>query len=331
MCLPPTPTRCSWRCPIEAAAHIAPELLARGKRVFDLSGAFRLRDGAARRRWYPHTQEPTSSVAYGLTERYRQAIATRRWWPVPVAIRPRRFWRCSRCVQAGLIESADHHRRQVGRLGRGQNADRADAFQRVPRQHLRLRGVRAPPCGRDRTGAGHQRDVRAAPRADRSRHFRDHLCACSGRTCRRPTSRWHTRPPTPARRSSASPGKELPEVKHVAHTNFCDIGWRVDHAARQLVLVVCLDNLVKGAAGTGRAEFQRRLRLRRKARAQLTTVLKLGGELLEDADAVRAGRGGHCIARSRADRSSSCTAAGVRSTPTCGHAARHRALSTDCA
>ena len=39
----------------------------------------------------------------------------------------------------------------------------------------------------------------------------------------------------------------LPEIKHVAHTNFCDIGWRVD--AGRVVLVACLDNLGKGAAG----------------------------------------------------------------------------------
>ena len=42
-------------------------------------------------------------------------------------------------------------------------------------------------------------------------------------------------------------GNRLPEIKHVAHTNFCDIGWRID--GHRLVLVSCLDNLVKGAAG----------------------------------------------------------------------------------
>ena len=35
----------------------------------------------------------------------------------------------------------------------------------------------------------------------------------------------------------------------MVHTNFCDIGWRWDQASRRLVLVACLDNLVKGAAG----------------------------------------------------------------------------------
>jgi N-acetyl-gamma-glutamyl-phosphate reductase len=40
----------------------------------------------------------------------------------------------------------------------------------------------------------------------------------------------------------------LPEIKHVAHTPFCDIGWRVDETAGRLVMVACLDNLLKGAA-----------------------------------------------------------------------------------
>jgi N-acetyl-gamma-glutamyl-phosphate reductase len=43
-------------------------------------------------------------------------------------------------------------------------------------------------------------------------------------------------------------GASLPEIKHVAHTNFCDIGWRVDPTGRA-VLVSVIDNLVKGAAG----------------------------------------------------------------------------------
>ena len=43
-------------------------------------------------------------------------------------------------------------------------------------------------------------------------------------------------------------GSSLPEIKHVAHTNFCDIGWRVDASGRA-VLVSVIDNLLKGASG----------------------------------------------------------------------------------
>ena len=43
-------------------------------------------------------------------------------------------------------------------------------------------------------------------------------------------------------------GAALPEIKHVAHTNFCDIGWRVDQSGRA-ILVSVIDNLLKGASG----------------------------------------------------------------------------------
>jgi N-acetyl-gamma-glutamyl-phosphate reductase len=45
-------------------------------------------------------------------------------------------------------------------------------------------------------------------------------------------------------------GGTLPEIKHVAHTNFCDIGWKVDTERNRIVLVAVLDNLLKGAAGS---------------------------------------------------------------------------------
>ena len=45
------------------------------------------------------------------------------------------------------------------------------------------------------------------------------------------------------------PAGRLPELQHVAHTNFCDIGFALDSQGERLVVVSCLDNLGKGAAG----------------------------------------------------------------------------------
>ncbi len=45
------------------------------------------------------------------------------------------------------------------------------------------------------------------------------------------------------------PPGSLPELQHVAHTNFCDIGFALDPSGRRLIVVSCLDNLGKGAAG----------------------------------------------------------------------------------
>ncbi len=44
-------------------------------------------------------------------------------------------------------------------------------------------------------------------------------------------------------------GSALPEIKHVAHTNFCNIGLRVNPDKGLAVIVSVIDNLGKGAAG----------------------------------------------------------------------------------
>ena len=41
----------------------------------------------------------------------------------------------------------------------------------------------------------------------------------------------------------------LPQIQHVVRSNFCDIGFELGPDRRSLVLVSCLDNLLKGAAG----------------------------------------------------------------------------------
>jgi N-acetyl-gamma-glutamyl-phosphate reductase len=42
---------------------------------------------------------------------------------------------------------------------------------------------------------------------------------------------------------------QLPEIQHVVHTNFCDLGFALAADGKRLVMVSCLDNLLKGAAG----------------------------------------------------------------------------------
>jgi len=44
-------------------------------------------------------------------------------------------------------------------------------------------------------------------------------------------------------------GTRLPQIRHSLHTNYCDVGFNVAGDGRRLVIVSCLDNLMKGAAG----------------------------------------------------------------------------------
>jgi N-acetyl-gamma-glutamyl-phosphate reductase len=41
----------------------------------------------------------------------------------------------------------------------------------------------------------------------------------------------------------------LPQIQYSVRTNYCDIGFEVDKDGRRCVIVSCLDNLLKGAAG----------------------------------------------------------------------------------
>ena len=52
---------------------------------------------------------------------------------------------------------------------------------------------------------------------------------------------------SPMVRIHATP--ELPQIQHVVRTNYIDLGFELNKDGRRLVVVSCLDNLLKGAAG----------------------------------------------------------------------------------
>jgi N-acetyl-gamma-glutamyl-phosphate reductase len=60
--------------PDAASAELVPALVARGVRVFDLSGVFRLRDASLRTRWYPDSPGLPAGAVYGLVEWNRSAL-----------------------------------------------------------------------------------------------------------------------------------------------------------------------------------------------------------------------------------------------------------------
>src|SRR5262245_7977535 len=89
--------------PDSAAAELAPALVDAGARVIDLSGAFRLRDAAARARWYPETHALPAGVAYGLTERERGAVESARLVANPGCYPTATLLALAPLVDAGLL------------------------------------------------------------------------------------------------------------------------------------------------------------------------------------------------------------------------------------
>ena len=242
--------------PDHAAAEIAPPLVARGKRVFDLSGAFRLRDSEQRRRWYPKTPDGSAAV-YGLTERYRETlrdstlVACAGCYPTAaiLALQP--------LLQAQLIDLSGAPiiiDAKSGVSGAGKTPTERTHFSEC-HGSLSAYGV-----------FDHRHAAEIEQELGTPVTFVPHLLPIDRGILETIYARL-----VPGAGDAAvaaamhaayadSPfvrltGKDLPEIKHVAHTNFCDIGWRVHEPTRQLVLISCIDNLVKGAAGQAVQNF----------------------------------------------------------------------------
>ena len=240
--------------PEHASAEIAPALVARGRRVFDLSGAFRLRDPEQRRRWYPQTPEPPDAVVYGLTERYRSSLADSSLVACAGCYPTAAILALQPLVQAGLLEEPIIIDAKSGVSGAGKTPSERTHFSEC-HGSLSAYGV-----------FSHRHAVEIEQEVGMPVTFVPHLVPIDRGILETIYARLRAGAAagdiTAAYESaySTSPfvrltGADLPEVKHVAHTNFCDIGWRVNDATRQLVVVSCIDNLVKGAAGQAVQNF----------------------------------------------------------------------------
>jgi len=243
--------------PDHAAAEIAPPLVARGKRVFDLSGAFRLRDAAQRRRWYPKTPEASGPVVYGLTERYRaelresSLVACAGCYPTAAILALRPLLDASLVDVQGMPIIIDA---KSGVSGAGKTPTERTHFSEC-HGSLSAYGV-----------FDHRHAAEIEQELGTAVTFVPHLLPIDRGILETIYAR--LAPGVGADEVAAalhkayadSPfvrltGPDLPEIKHVSHTNFCDIGWRVNEPTRQLVMVSCIDNLVKGAAGQAVQNF----------------------------------------------------------------------------
>ena len=235
--------------PDTAAAELAPRLLAQGIRVVDLSGAFRLRDNDARRRWYPETHDLPEGTAYGLTELERDNVRRAKLVANPGCYPTAALLAIVPLVKAGLlVKDADIIvDAKSGVSGAGKTPSDRTHFSEV-HGSLSAYGV-----------LGHRHGAEIDQGLGVKATFTPHLLPIDRGILE--TIYVRVPPGTTADRIgevfegayASEPfvrvtGTELPEIKHVAHTNFCDIGWRVDEGGR-LVLVSVIDNLLKGASG----------------------------------------------------------------------------------
>jgi N-acetyl-gamma-glutamyl-phosphate reductase len=237
--------------PDALAAELAPKLADQGTRVFDLSGAFRLRDPGLRQKWYPHTPLQVPAV-YGLTERRRVELVNAKLIACPGCYPTAAVLSLQPLMCAGLLEPGIVIDAKSGVSGAGKTPSERTHFSEC-HGNVSAYGVFA-----------HRHAAEIEQELGTSVTFVPHLVPLDRGIFETIYAR--LRPGVDASAVEAaltsaytgSPfvrltGSDLPEIKHVAHTNFCDIGWRVQDS--QLVMVACIDNLVKGAAGQAIQNF----------------------------------------------------------------------------
>jgi N-acetyl-gamma-glutamyl-phosphate reductase len=235
--------------PDAAAAELAPALVDAGVRVIDLSGAFRLRDAASRARWYPETHGLPASVAYGLTERERGAIARAQLVANPGCYPTATVLALAPLVEAGLLlPGADIIvDAKSGVSGAGKTPSERTHFSEC-HGSLSAYGV-----------FNHRHGAEIEQGVGRQVTFTPHLVPID----RGILSTIYARVAPGTTEEALGDayersylgatfvrlvGASLPEIKHVAHTNFCDIGWRVEGGGRGGGVGVLVKQR-KGAAG----------------------------------------------------------------------------------
>jgi N-acetyl-gamma-glutamyl-phosphate reductase len=245
--------------PHEQSREWVPEALERGLRVIDLSGAWRLNE-APNRAIYAFADEGSelarstqAQAVYGLPELHRGRIAGARLVANPGCFSTSVILALKPLVAAGLLDLdrgivADA---KSGVSGAGKAptakthfmyaADNLSAYGVFGHRHtgelLEQIGVGAGeivftphllPIPRGILSTIYVHFRQAQTQSALARVYREFYAAS-------PMVRLHE--------------KSLPQIQHVLQTNYADIGFQLDASGARAVIVSCLDNLLKGAAG----------------------------------------------------------------------------------
>jgi N-acetyl-gamma-glutamyl-phosphate reductase len=243
--------------PAEVSMELTPALLQTGARVIDLSGAYRLRTPENYKRWYKgeHTSpDLLAQAVYGLPEFCRKAIPAARLISNPgcyptaanLAIRP-------------LLENGVIDRRhgivcdaKSGVSGAGRKptlkthfcevTENFSAYSILDHRHvpevLQISALEEPEFSFTAQLIPIDRGILETV------YFRTVEGTTADQILRAYQSQYQFEPFV----RLYKPG-QVPDLKSVQRTNFCDIGFRFDEPTGRAVVVSVIDNLVKGAAG----------------------------------------------------------------------------------
>ncbi|MGO8795652.1 MAG: N-acetyl-gamma-glutamyl-phosphate reductase [Candidatus Sulfotelmatobacter sp.] len=246
--------------PHEASRSLVPEAIAQGLRVIDLSGAWRLKQAQHRAIYSFHDSdaltaaELTEKAVYGMPELNADRIANAQLVANPGCYATSVILALAPLLQAGLVDR-DHgiisdSKSGVSGAGKASTsrthfvsvADNLSAYSVFNHRHLGEMVEQLELDDSDLTFTPHLLPIPrgilstiyvrlkrpAAPTEIQSRLYDFY----SGK-------HWV--------RVFLAP--KLPEVHFSLHTNYCDLGFCLAEDGQRLILISCVDNLLKGAAG----------------------------------------------------------------------------------
>ena len=246
--------------PHEASRALVPEAIAHGLRVIDLSGAWRLQQ-ARHRAIYSFQDadavtaaELTGKAVYGLPELNNDRIMSAQLVANPGCYATSVILALAPLLAAGLIDRErgiiSDSKSGVSGAGKAATsrthfvsvADNFSAYSVFNHRHL---GEMVEQLKLDDAELTFTPHLLPIPRGILSTiyvHLKQSMKAAEVESCLRDFyagKHWV--------RVFANP--KLPELQFSLHTNYCDLGFCLAEDGRRLVLVSCVDNLLKGAAG----------------------------------------------------------------------------------
>jgi N-acetyl-gamma-glutamyl-phosphate reductase len=246
--------------PHEASRSLVPEAIAQGLRVIDLSGAWRLKQSQHRAIYSfqdadaASAAELTAKAAYGLPELNGDRIAAAQLVANPGCYATSVILALAPLLQAGLIDRErgiiSDSKSGVSGAGKASTsrthfvsvADNLSAYSVFNHRHLGEMVEQLGLQDEELTFAPHLLPIPRGILSTIYVHLNRAMKPAGVESCLRDFysgKHWVRVFPTP----------KLPQLQFSLHTNYCDLGFCLAEDSRRLVLVSCVDNLMKGAAG----------------------------------------------------------------------------------
>jgi N-acetyl-gamma-glutamyl-phosphate reductase len=240
--------------PNDTSHQLVPLLLERNLKVVDLSGAYRLKDAALYPKWYGfehlHADLLRESV-YGLTEINRVQIRNSRILANPGCYPTSILLPLIPLMRNGIIEESSDIicDSKSGVSGAGKTPSAGTHFSEVAdsfKAYNVLKHRHAPEMWQELEHSNLIFTPHLLPinRGILSTIYVKTSAGISESKVAECFANAYGKEPL----IRLYPAGTLPEIKYVAHSSYCDIGWALELDDRRLIIISAIDNLGKGAA-----------------------------------------------------------------------------------